>query len=173
MSNGAWWPIVIDCDDLTGALVGDQNLTAEGPEAWRGRYNWSFNLYAHARRDLRDSSNPVNPKDAAILARYDHVVSKCAHFVERNSGVVRFGARDLRKEREGTGWRGPKDERAKCNEDVARGERRHGIRGLRWRYSDVFFRGRGRLVHRGNPRAVERIDVWIGAGESGRKQFSL
>ena len=32
MSNGGWWPIVIDCVDLTGALVGHQNLTAKGPE---------------------------------------------------------------------------------------------------------------------------------------------
>jgi hypothetical protein len=64
-----------DCADHTGRLVGHQNLTAEGPEACR-RYNWSFNLFAHGRRDLRDSSSPVNPKDAAVLARYDHVVSK-------------------------------------------------------------------------------------------------
>ena len=31
----------------------------------------------------------VNRKDGAVLARYDHVVSKCAHMVERNPGVVR------------------------------------------------------------------------------------
>jgi len=69
-----------DCVDHTVALVGHQNLTAEGPEAHR-RYNWSFNLVAHGRRDLRDmwwadTTCTINPKDAAVLARYDHVVSK-------------------------------------------------------------------------------------------------
>jgi hypothetical protein len=37
MSNGGWWPIVLDCVDFTVMLVGHQNLTAElvgpGPEA--------------------------------------------------------------------------------------------------------------------------------------------
>jgi hypothetical protein len=172
---------VIDCVDYTVALVGHQNLTAKGPEArapvsriWCRRYNWSFNLVARARRvNLRNTSMPVNLKDVAVLARCDHVVLKCAHFVERNPGVVRVGARELRKEREETGWRGPKDATTKCDEDVARGEHGRDRRGLNWRYSNVFFRGRGRLVQRGNPRAVERIDVCIGGGESGRKQFSL
>src|SRR5436190_12367566 len=113
----------------------------------------------------------VDLKDVAPGARYDHVVSKCAHFVERNPGVVRFGARDRCKEREGTGRRGLNDVRAQCDEDVARGE--PGRRGLRWRYSNVFFPPWGRLVHRGNPPAVERIDVCIAADESGSKQFSL
>src|SRR4029077_3612061 len=111
-----------------------------------------------------------------LLARDDHVVSKCAHFVERNRGVVLYvpGAVDRRKEREGTGWRGLNDEIAQCDEDVARGERvRHSKRGLRWRYINVFFPARGRLVHQGNPVAAERIDVCFGGDESGSKKFSL
>ena len=89
--------------------------------------------------------------------------------------MVRVGARERRKGggSEGTGWRGLKDERAECDEDVARGERVVRRPGLRWSYSKVFFRGRGCLVQRGNPRAVERIDVYIGGGVSGRKKFSL
>ncbi len=35
---------------------------------------------------------PVNRKEAAVLARYDHFVAKCAHFVERKRAVVRIGA---------------------------------------------------------------------------------
>src|SRR4029077_7791590 len=73
-----------DCADHTGGLVGHQNLTAEGPEA-RRRYNWSFNLFAHGRRDLRDmwwagTTCTINRKDAAVLARYDHVISKYARW---------------------------------------------------------------------------------------------
>ena len=51
-----------------------------------------------AADEVRDSSSPVNRPDAAVLARYDHVVAKCAHFVERNRAVVREGAPDLRKD---------------------------------------------------------------------------
>jgi hypothetical protein len=78
-------------------------------------------------------SNVVDLKDVAPVARKDHVVSKCAHSVERNPAVIHFapGAGDRRKEREGTRWRGPKDTLAKCEEDVARGE--PSIHGLRWR----------------------------------------
>jgi hypothetical protein len=116
----------------------------------------------------------VDLKDVARGARYDHVVSKCTHFVERNRAVVPVGARERRKQREGTGWRGPNDELAECDEDVARGE--PGRRGLRWRYSNVFFPTWGRLVQNGRINAGERIegiDVCIAANESGRKQFSL
>jgi len=46
----------------------------------------------------------VNLKNGAVLARYDHVVSKStgAHMVERNRGVVRQGAPETKhKRREG------------------------------------------------------------------------
>ena len=107
--------------DRTAVLVGHQDLTAEGPEAWR-HYSWSFNVLGLRRRvrDMRGSSGPVNLPDAAVLARHDHVVAKCAHMVERNPGVVRVAACiwDRRKyisRGEGTGWIGwrePIDENA-------------------------------------------------------------
>jgi hypothetical protein len=93
--TGTRWKKVLDCVDPTDVIVGDQKLTLEGTEASR-RYSWSFSIVARVR-DLRDSSIPVNPKDAAVMARYEHVVSKIAHFVERNPGVVPYGAPDLRK----------------------------------------------------------------------------
>jgi hypothetical protein len=72
----------VDCVDRTGALVGHQNLTAEGPEAIR-RYNWSFNLIARARRvylnDMWSSWKVVDFKDVALVARCDQVVSKMPH----------------------------------------------------------------------------------------------
>jgi len=77
--------------DLTVHLVGHPNRIAVGPEAWR-HYSWSFNPTVTGRkyaRDLRGISKPVNPKDAALLARYDHVKAKCAKMVERNPVVVR------------------------------------------------------------------------------------
>jgi hypothetical protein len=83
-----------DCVDRIASLVGHQKLTAKGPEAWR-RYSWSFNLYARAggeRRDMWSSWKVVNLPDAAVLARYDHVVAKRTHMVKRNSGVVRVAA---------------------------------------------------------------------------------
>jgi len=86
--------------DLTVHLVGHPNRIVVGPEAWR-HYSWSFNLTVIKNtgrskyvRDWRGismyySSKVVNAKDAAILARYDHVVGKCAKMVERNPVVVR------------------------------------------------------------------------------------
>jgi hypothetical protein len=76
-----------------GELVGDPNLAAVGPEKGR-RYSWSFNrvegrIGRKQRRDVRGNSIPVKSKDGALLARYDQVVSKCAHFVEREPVVVR------------------------------------------------------------------------------------
>jgi hypothetical protein len=92
LSNGVSTVIIVlDCVDLTVRLVGHPNLTAVGPEEWR-HYSWSFNLAVTGRahvRDLRGISIPVNPKDVALLARYDHVVAKCAKMVERNPVVVR------------------------------------------------------------------------------------
>jgi len=82
--------------DGTGDLVGDPNLAAVGPEEGR-HHSWSFNL-VYGRigrkqgRDVGDSSSPVNPKDGALLARDDHVISKCAKMVERNPVVVRCKA---------------------------------------------------------------------------------
>jgi hypothetical protein len=96
LSNGVSTVIIVlDCVDSIVFLVGHPNLTAVGPEALR-HYSWSFNLTVIKNtgrskyvRDLRDSSNPVNPKDGALFATYDHVISKCAKMVERNSVVVR------------------------------------------------------------------------------------
>ena len=84
--------------DSIGDLVGYPNLAGVahgGGWSEGGRhYSWSFNLVCvrigrKQGRDVRDTSSPVNPKDAALLARDDHVVSKCASMVERNPVVVR------------------------------------------------------------------------------------
>src|SRR5207249_10114983 len=102
LSNGVNSASVLDCVDSIVALVGHPNLAAVGPEAYR-HYSWSFNLTVSKRptsgrtceyvRDERASSIPVsipvNPIDVALLARYDHVVAKCAKMVERNPAVVR------------------------------------------------------------------------------------
>ncbi len=86
MSNGGWWPIVLDCVDLTDILVGHQNLTADiGPVpklsgATTGP-SISPPLLACARNvTCGPSSKVVDLKDVALLARNDHVVSKCAHY---------------------------------------------------------------------------------------------
>ncbi len=161
--------------DLTVFLVGHPNLTgvAVGPgaEAWR-HYSWSFNLRATARkqaRDLRDNSRRchgiifVNSKDVALLARYDHVVSKCAKMVERNPVVVRCEAPpDRRKQRDGMCITVDlEDGSAFCDENVARVE--PGIRGHRWSYSQVFFpagtKPRSLREQRDIPVAVDLIDV--------------
>ena len=82
--------------DGTGDLVGDPNLAAVGPEEGR-HHSWSFNL-VYGRigrkqgRDVGDSSSPVNPKDVALPARYDHVKAICAKMVEGNPVVVRCDA---------------------------------------------------------------------------------
>jgi hypothetical protein len=104
----------------------------------------------------------VNLKDVALLARYDHVVAKCAHMVERNPVVVRCEAPpDRRKQRDGTCTIDLIDESAFCGENVARGE--PGIRGLRWSNSQVFFpagtKPRKRREQRGKPVAVDLIDL--------------
>ncbi len=145
--------------DSTGALVGHPNLTAVGPEAWR-HYSWSFNHSARGR-DGRDSSSPVNLKDVALLARYDHVEAKCAKMVERNPVVVRCDApRDRRKQRDSTVM-DLEDRSAFCDENVARGE--PSRRGLRWSYSQVFFpagtKPRNRREQRDSPVAGDPIDV--------------
>src|SRR5262249_39294774 len=90
-SNDAQWT---DCVDRIALLVGHQKLTGKGPET-RRRYSWSFNLYARVggeRRDMWSSWKVVNLPDAAVLARYDHVVAERTHMVKRNSGVVRVAA---------------------------------------------------------------------------------
>jgi erythromycin esterase-like protein len=148
--------------DPTSVLVGYPNLTAMRPEAWR-HYSGSFNFCARAR-DGRDNSSPVNPPDAASdLTRYDHVETKCAKMVERNPVVVVRAARDRRKQREGTGWRGLIDQRALCDEKVARGE--PGRRGLRWSHSHVLFaagtKPRDGQEQRDIALAIDRIDVII------------
>jgi len=149
--------------DLTILLVGYPNLTAVGPEEWR-HYSWSFNLRATGRkqtRDLRDSSIPVNSKDVALLARYDHVVSKCAKMVERNPVVVRCEAPPERRKQRDVTFMDLEDESAFCGENVARGE--PGISGLRWSDSHVFFpagtKPRKRREQRVSPVAGDLIDV--------------
>jgi len=84
----AWWVSVPDCVDRIALLVGHPNLTTVRPEAYR-HYAGSFNLFAKGPSDLRFSAIAVNPKDVALLARYDHVKAKCADMVERNPVVVR------------------------------------------------------------------------------------
>jgi len=94
--------------DGTGDLVGDPNLAAVGSERWR-HYSWSFNL-VYGRigrkqgRDVGDSSSPVNPKNGALLARHDHVISIRPNMVERNPVVVRCGAArpEVREQRDDT-----------------------------------------------------------------------
>jgi hypothetical protein len=64
-----WWISVLDCVDRTGVIVGDQKLTLEGTEASR-RYSWSFSREARGRDGrCATTSIPVNPKDAAVMAR--------------------------------------------------------------------------------------------------------
>jgi hypothetical protein len=151
--------------DSIGILVGHPNLAAVGPEAY-WHYSWSFNLSSCVHgRDGRSgtSSVPVNPKDGALLARYDHVKAKCAKMVERNPVVVRCDAPlERRKQRDGMCISVDlKDERAFCGENVAR--LKPGIRGLRWSDCQVFFpAGTKPRRHReqgGVPVAVELIDV--------------
>ena len=170
ISNGT---IVLDCVDSTvvrtvEVLVGHQDLTAEGPEAWRGRYSWSFRvcgmLCVGRARDEVDMWSPwkvVNRKDGAVLARYDHFVAKCAHFVERNRAVVREGAPDLRKGRDDTS-RELIDVKAFCDEKVGRVE--PGVRGLYWSELQVFFNAgvipsRNLPHHRRNPVAVDMREI--------------
>jgi hypothetical protein len=77
--------------DSIVVLGSHPNLTALGPEAWRD-YSWSFNPRCVDERDERDmwsSWKVINLKDVALLARYDHVKTKCANMVERNPVVVR------------------------------------------------------------------------------------
>ena len=93
--------------DGIGGLVGDPNLAAVRPEEGR-HYSWSFNrvggrIGRKQGRDMGDSSSPVNPKDRALLARNDHVISIRPKMVERNPVVVRCGAArpEVRKQRHG------------------------------------------------------------------------
>jgi hypothetical protein len=116
-------------------------------------------------RDEVDKSSPVNRPDGAVLARYDHLVPKCALFVERKRAVVREGAPDLRKERDGTCRKTELiDVLAFCDENVARGE--PGRDGLPWSDSHVFFNAllipkRNHPHHRGIPEAVERSEILV------------
>jgi hypothetical protein len=155
--------------DLTVNLVGHPNFTAVGPEAWR-HYSWSFNLPATGRKYVREgkdreTTGPVNPVDAALLARYDHVVTKYARssMVERNPVVVDCGAPPERRKQRDDAVMDLVDVRAFCGENVARGERGNGIRGLRWSNSQVFFQAgtipRQRREQRGIPVAVDPIDI--------------
>src|SRR5215467_3833917 len=84
-----------DCVDRIGILVSYPNLaTARPEEGWH--YRWPFNRVGRRgrkqRRDWRDNSSAVNPKDGALIARHDHVKAKCANMVERDPVVVRCGA---------------------------------------------------------------------------------
>ena len=183
--------IVLDCVDRTAVLVGHQDLTAEGPEAWR-RYSWSFNLWAPAAPVSAICVGVPAPSTCQTppgLARHDHVVAKCAHIVERNPGMVRVAAYvwDRRKyisRGEGIGWIGwrePIDKNAICDKNVARGE--PGIRRLDWSYSHVHFfarvadKARDRRQHRESPVAGDRLDVSVvgvkeADAEVAREQFS-
>src|SRR4029077_3491433 len=144
-------------------LIGHPNLTAVGPEAWR-HHSWSFNLTDSGRKyasDLRGSASPVNPKDAALPARYNHVKAICAKMVESNPVVVRCEAtRERRKQRDAT-IMDLEDQSAFYGENIARGE--PGRRGLRWSYSHVFFpagtKPRELCEQRGIAVAVDLIDV--------------
>jgi hypothetical protein len=166
---------VIDCVDLIVVLIGYQDLPAEltGPEAhWH--YSWSFRVCgsgmlcvgrACEEGDIWSSCKVVHRPDGAVLARYDHFVLKCALFVERNRAVVREGAPDLRKGRDGTQQKIILiDVLAFCDVNVARGE--PGRDGLPWRDSQVFFNAllipkRNLSHHRPNPQAVERSEILI------------
>ena len=154
-------------------FVGDQELTSEveGHAGAKGcrRYSWSFNecdtpLGCKAADEV-DISGPVNLPDRAVLAHYDHPATKCALFVERNRAVVREGAPDLRKERDGTQQKiVPIDVLAFCDENVARCE--PGRDGLPWSDSQVFFNAllipkRDLPHHRGIPQAVERNEIVV------------
>jgi len=148
-------------------LVGHPNLAAVGTEEW-WHYSWSFNrVWATGRkqaRDVRDISTAVNPKDVALLARYDHVKAIGAKMVEGNPVVVRCEApREPRKQR-GVTIMDLKDQSALYDESVARVE--PGRRGLKWSESDVFFPAgtepRNVCEQRGISVAVNQVDL-IGA----------
>jgi hypothetical protein len=152
-------------------VVSHHDLAAQGPEACR-QYSWSFNEceMPDDRRvhEVRDNSAAGDRKEAAVLARYDHFIAKCAHFVERNRGVVREGAAavysgPVRKRQEDTErWRGLKDLLVVCDEKVARGE--PGRRGLRWSDSHVFFHqptAWNRPEQRAIPQAIDHLDVSV------------
>jgi len=147
-------------------LVGHPNLTAMGPEKWR-YYSWSFKYSATARkqaRDVRGISTSVNPKDVALLTRYDQVKAIRAKMVERNSVVVRCKASRERCKRRGGTIMDLEDQSALCDENVAR--REPGCRGLKWSESHVFFpagtKARNGREQRSISVAVNPIDV-IGA----------
>ena len=152
--------------DLTADIVGRQDLTAQGPEPDR-HYSWSFNvcdmLCVRRARDKLDNSSSVNLPDGAVLARYDHLVLKCALMVERKRTVVRPGTPDRRKQRDHTS-REFIDVSALCDENVARSE--PGIQGLSWSDSQVFFDAgtngtRDLRQHRGIPHAVDRLEILV------------
>jgi hypothetical protein len=115
--------------DKTVSLVGHPNLTTVGPEEWR-HYSWSFKRLATRKQagDVRDSSSPVNPKNVALLTRYDHVKAKCAKMVEGNPGVVRGEAPSDRRKKRGNTVMDLEDHSALCDENVAWAE--PGRRGL-------------------------------------------
>jgi hypothetical protein len=94
--------------------------------------------------------------------------------VERNPGVVRCASWD-RSKRVGGTRRDLIDRGALCDENVARGPRRHGIGGLGWSDGYVFFQARthgagNRRQERDIPQAVDRIDVL--AAVFAHEQFS-
>src|SRR6478752_2700729 len=115
--------------------------------------------------DMWSSWKVVNRPDGAVFARYDHLVPKCAHLVEGKRAVVREGAPDLRKERDGTQQKIVLiDVLAFCDVNVARGE--PGRDGLSWSDSQVFFNAllipkRNLSHHRPNPQAVERSEILV------------
>ena len=83
--------------------------------------------------------------------------------IERNPGAIHIAACDRRK-RYGASPRDLIDRSALCDENVARGPRRHGQRRLDWSDSDVFFRARtqgarNRRQDRDIPQAIDRIEV--------------
>src|SRR5205085_4873572 len=87
-------------------------------------------------RDEGGNSSSVNLPDLAPLTRHDHVVAKCAHMVEGNSGVVLSAVWHQCKRRD-SAPRDFIDPRALCDENIPRGE--PGADGLRRSDSHVFF----------------------------------
>src|SRR5439155_4286682 len=106
------------------------------------------------------NSGAVNLPGRAVRTGDNHVVTKCAHVIEGNSGLVLSAAWHHRKRGDDTSC-DLIDSRALCDENVARSEA--GIYGLGWSDGDVFLSAvtdsRKSRQQRDVSLAIERIDI--------------
>ena len=152
--------MVLDCVDLTVDIVGHQDLTAEGPEAWWRRYSWSFKAAAPLFTIAMSVTVPA--PSTVKTGPFSHVTIMLFPNVPTWSNVIELwseaGHPSRRKRRDDTS-RELIDVIVLCDENVARGE--PGRRGLNWSDSHVFFHAgtdgtRDRRHHRDIPIAVDQ-----------------